>query len=68
MDEFFTLESEKGSAASVLEVLYDTSADDFPEVQKRYAERLKFELKIIIQMGFPGYFLIVMDFIGWAKD
>ena len=29
---------------------------------------LKFELDIIIQMGFPGYFLIVMDFIRWAKD
>ena len=67
MDEFFTLESEKGLQER-LEVLYDTSAEDFPEVQQRYAERLKFELKIIIQMGFPGYFLIVMDFIGWAKD
>ena len=31
-------------------------------------ERLRFELDIIIQMGFPGYFLIVMDFIRWAKD
>ena len=30
-------------------------------------ERLEFELKIIIQMEFPGYFLIVMDFIRWAK-
>jgi DNA polymerase-3 subunit alpha len=33
----------------------------------RYAERLEFELKTIIQMGFPGYFLIVADFINWAK-
>ena len=33
-----------------------------------YQDRLKFELDIIIQMGFAGYFLIVMDFIRWAKD
>ena len=33
-----------------------------------YRERLEFELDVIIQMGFPGYFLIVADFIGWAKD
>jgi DNA polymerase-3 subunit alpha len=32
-----------------------------------YAARLDFELKIIEQMGFPGYFLIVADFIKWAK-
>ena len=33
-----------------------------------YDERLDFELKIIEQMGFPGYFLIVADFIKWAKE
>ena len=33
-----------------------------------YHARLDFELGIIEQMGFPGYFLIVADFIGWAKD
>ncbi len=33
-----------------------------------YRERLEFELDVIIQMGFPGYFLIVADFIKWAKD
>lgn len=32
-----------------------------------YQARLDFELPIIIKMGFPGYFLIVADFIGWAK-
>ena len=43
-----------------------------PEVraQKRpgYDERLDIELKVINQMGFPGYFLIVMEFIQWGKD
>jgi len=33
----------------------------------RYLARLEFELGTIIQMGFPGYFLIVSDFISWAK-
>jgi DNA polymerase-3 subunit alpha len=32
-----------------------------------YRERLAFELGVIVQMGFPGYFLIVADFIQWAK-
>ncbi|PZP29346.1 MAG: DNA polymerase III subunit alpha [Roseateles depolymerans] len=34
----------------------------------RYVERLDFELNTIIKMGFPGYFLIVSDFIRWAKE
>ena len=33
-----------------------------------YAQRLDFETEIIVGMGFPGYFLIVADFIKWAKD
>jgi DNA polymerase III subunit alpha len=32
-----------------------------------YAKRLEFELSVIAGMKFPGYFLIVADFIGWAK-
>ncbi len=35
---------------------------------KDYEDRLEFELGIIEKMGFPGYFLIVADFIKWAKD
>ena len=38
------------------------------EARKPYFDRLQFETDIIIQMGFPGYFLIVADFIKWAKD
>ncbi|MCF6215725.1 MAG: DNA polymerase III subunit alpha [Emcibacter sp.] len=45
--------------------------EERPEAQKDlakpYWERIKFELKIINQMGFPGYFLIVADFIQWSK-
>jgi DNA polymerase-3 subunit alpha len=35
--------------------------------QARYAERLEFEITTILKMGFPGYFLIVADFINWAR-
>ncbi len=37
-------------------------------IQKEYEDRLAFELSVIKQMGFPGYFLIVSDFIKWAKE
>lgn len=38
------------------------------ENRRRYHERLKRELEVIVNMGFPGYFLIVADFIQWAKQ
>ena len=42
---------------------------DFSEQEEKdYRERLEIELACIKQMGFPGYFLIVADFINWAKD
>ncbi len=39
-----------------------------PEMRAEYEARMEFELKIILEMGFPGYFLIVADFIQWAKE
>jgi len=51
-----------------LTALFDSNSADFSERRTAYLQRLKFELDIIIQMGFPGYFLIVMDFIRWAKN
>ena len=38
------------------------------EKRVEYDERLEIELTVINQMGFPGYFLIVMEFIQWSKD
>jgi DNA polymerase-3 subunit alpha len=38
------------------------------EIAKPYRDRLEYELGVIANMGFPGYFLIVADFIQWAKD
>lgn len=51
-----------------LERRLDMAGITDPAERKVYVERLDFELDIIIQMGFPGYFLIVADFIKWAKD
>ncbi len=45
----------------------DMDADRRQEVARPYHERLAMELGVIEQMGFPGYFLIVSDFIKWAK-
>ncbi|HTU12704.1 MAG TPA: DNA polymerase III subunit alpha [Allosphingosinicella sp.] len=43
--------------------------DDLTEADREtYAKRLEFEIDVIIGMGFPGYFLIVADFIKWAKE
>ncbi len=66
MDEFFRQQSHAGLDKR-LPVLFDRDALEFPRQQQTYRERLEFELDMIIQMGFTGYFLIVMDFIRWAK-
>jgi DNA polymerase-3 subunit alpha len=50
--------------ASIREKRPDLSEEE----EKLYRERLEIELDCIIKMGFPGYFLIVADFINWAKD
>ncbi|WP_257267281.1 DNA polymerase III subunit alpha [Endozoicomonas sp. ONNA2] len=67
MDQFFREFSHNGLTER-LSFLFDTSAPDFAETEKIYRERLDFELNTILQMGFPGYFLIVMDFIQWSKN
>jgi len=53
-----------------MNMLYDLYKTEisFEEFKNPYSERLKFELDVIIQMEFPGYFLIVSEFIKWAKD
>ncbi|HDZ37916.1 MAG TPA: DNA polymerase III subunit alpha, partial [Marinobacter sp.] len=67
IDEYFRKVSEDG----LEDRLAKTLSKDDPEYDSKrdaYYVRLNFELDIIIQMGFPGYFLIVMDFIKWAKQ
>jgi DNA polymerase III subunit alpha len=61
--------------AGVQESPHEASGDSGPLLPQRnslegyqeYFARLEFELDVIIEMGFPGYFLIVADFIKWAK-
>lgn len=67
MDEYFRKLSAEGLERR-LAVALDPAQSDFQEQRQAYYDRLKFELDIIIQMGFPGYFLIVMDFIRWGKN
>jgi DNA polymerase-3 subunit alpha len=43
------------------------SAPETEDAVRRYRERLDYELSVICQMGFAGYFLIVAEFISWAK-
>jgi len=66
LDDYLTQQAEAGLERRLAQ-LYPDAAE---RAQKRpeYAERLAFECKTIQQMGFPGYFLIVADFINWAKQ
>ncbi|MEW6729409.1 MAG: DNA polymerase III subunit alpha, partial [Pseudomonadota bacterium] len=64
--EFFTREATMGLEER-LAVIAPPGSPDAEQKRALYFERLKFELGTILQMGFPGYFLIVADFIQWAK-
>jgi len=67
IEDYLVKVSEEGLQER-LEFLFDKDAPDFEEKRKPYDERLKIELDVINNMGFPGYFLIVMEFIQWSKD
>ncbi|HXC29899.1 MAG TPA: DNA polymerase III subunit alpha [Stellaceae bacterium] len=60
-----TVALREAAAAGLAARLAALGLDD--EAGRPYRERLEFELGTIIQMGFAGYFLIVADFIQWAK-
>ena len=64
--EFFSQESYEGLEER-LPVLFP-DASDLEKNRKEYEERLQVELDVINEMGFPGYFLIVADFIKWSKN
>ena len=65
LDEYLCHEAMLGLEKR-LEVLYpDPVVRDLQRPE--YVERLHFETQTIIQMGYPGYFLIVADFINWAR-
>lgn len=64
---YFYMEAFEGLTQRLKEDHRDADAAVFAETRAQYEKRLRFELSIILKMGFPGYFLIVMDFIRWAK-
>ncbi|WBY01566.1 DNA polymerase III subunit alpha [Ramlibacter tataouinensis] len=66
IEEYFRLASHEGLKERLVQ-LYPDAAKREKETP-RYVERLEFEIGTILKMGFPGYFLIVGDFINWAKN
>ena len=68
IEEFFVQESHKGLDERLEFLFGDLPPDAFAKKHEEYYARIKFELDIILQMGFPGYFLIVADFIQWGKN
>jgi DNA polymerase III subunit alpha len=68
IDDYLRHVSHEGLEERLAVLWPKDTTPNYEEKRQVYLDRLKFELDIIIQMGFPGYFLIVMDFIKWAKN
>ena len=66
LDSLFEAEARSGLAER-LRALQENGGLT-PELEKIYRDRLELEIEVIKKMGFPGYFLIVADFINWAKN
>ncbi|MDO9196199.1 DNA polymerase III subunit alpha, partial [Rhodoferax sp.] len=65
-DDYFRYASHEGLKERLLHLYPDEARRE--SERPRYVERLEFEITTILKMGFPGYFLIVGDFINWAKN
>lgn len=66
IDDFLVAEAKNGLEVRLRQLFPDEARRE--QERARYEARLKFETDTIIKMGFPGYFLIVADFIQWAKN
>jgi DNA polymerase III subunit alpha len=66
VDDYFRHVSHEGLKGRLTHLFPDPAKREAE--RPRYVERLEFELNTILKMGFPGYFLIVSDFIKWAKE
>jgi len=66
IDEYFRFSSHEGLKERLAHLYPDAAKRELE--RSRYEERLEFEINTILKMGFPGYFLIVGDFINWAKN
>ncbi|WP_440995598.1 DNA polymerase III subunit alpha [Arhodomonas sp. SL1] len=67
IDEYLAAEARRGLERR-LERIITADTLDPGAIREHYEQRLDHELGVIEQMGFPGYFLIVADFIRWAKE
>lgn len=66
MEDYFRVASHEGLQARLAQLYPDETQR--AAQRARYVERLDFEINTILKMGFPGYFLIVADFINWAQN
>ncbi len=68
-DEYIDQQAHKGLKERMERHVYfeGMTASEKEELDKKYFARLEYELSVIKKMGFPGYFLIVSDFITWSK-
>ena len=66
IDAYFRFSSHEGLKERLAHLYPDATKREAE--RQRYEERLEFEINTILKMGFPGYFLIVGDFINWAKN
>ncbi len=63
-EEWFAQEAREGLKQRLIQLGERVPEESYPE----YDERLQIELDVICRMGFPGYFLIVADFIRWSRE
>ncbi len=68
IEAFFPEAARAGLEERFPQVLARDRQEEEPSLRERYRERLEHEIGIIQQMGFPAYFLIVADFIRWARE
>ena len=65
---YFPLPEGKNSGDFLKELCYQKLEQRYPKAKKEVLERLEYELQVIKEAGFASYFLIVQDFVNWAKE
>lgn len=60
IEEYFIFKARKGLRENLKKIDYEVD-------EQVYKDRLEYEIKVILEMGYPAYFLITADFIRWAK-
>lgn len=68
IEDYFSAQARSGLEQRLQAIDLTKHNRTVAQTRQLYFDRLDFELKTILQMGFPGYFLIVADFIQWAKN